>query len=118
MEKEFQYMNKLSKREMKYRSKIINENNLDKPGQKKLDEYIKSSKIYKTYYYFYTFYKKYELNINFTLGSINKARIAALKIGVNMRISKNEYKNWYDVLEEISNKWSVIYEKTIESTNI
>lgn len=92
----------LSKREYKFRQKLINENHYNKKNQKELDEVIKNYNI--TYHDLYNQYKV--ANILTLIGCPFKRVGKALKkMSISIKKAGDEMKTTTEILSELSEKW-------------
>lgn len=94
---------KLSKQEYKYRYKLFYENHYDKSKQQDIDYHVQHHNItYKALYY------KESLPDMFMMYPTNSKRLskALYKLGILMKDVKNSFRNTYDILNDVANKWS------------
>jgi hypothetical protein len=99
----------LSKREYKFRQKIINEYHYKKDEQKMLDNYIKKSKFWDTYYKVYKGRKSLcsifaDINLK---RSFNQLSMSLKDFGISVKDAFNNFKNLGDILNDVSKVWGI-----------
>ena len=93
----------LSKRESKYRQKLINIYHCNKGEQNILDDYIKNNKTNHSYYHTY---KSDRTNFALMIGiGVNSACVAFKKLGITVKNPDNTFRSLGDVLSETAEKW-------------
>lgn len=101
----------LSKREYKYRQKIINEFHCNKEEQQRLDEYVKESTIFGTYRKIYNgkncfcpFYSG--VGISRIIDNANILTDSLKNVGICIKDTSGNFKSMGDILNEISCEWN------------
>lgn len=98
----------LSKREYKFRQKLINTYNCNKEEQKILDDYIKDNKVSHSYYHPYKS-DRTDFALMIRIG-LNSACVALNKLGITVKNPDNICCSLGDVMSEVAEKWKTLEE--------